>query len=58
MKKTILITIGLIIINLFFLWVHRLAFQSSEPFSALVTLLLHFIFVLMIPYHKIYKKEG
>jgi hypothetical protein len=48
---------GLVLLNLLFFWLHRLVFQSSEPFLVIITLLLHFIVVVKLPYEKIYKKE-
>jgi putative effector of murein hydrolase len=57
MRKALFITIGLVLLNLLFFELHRIAFQSSEPFLVIITFLIHLFVVIKIPYEKIYKKE-
>jgi putative effector of murein hydrolase len=57
MGKTIYITLGLVILNLVFIWVHRIMFQSSEPFLVIITILIHFFVITKIPYKKIYNSK-
>jgi hypothetical protein len=57
MRKVLLITIGLFIVNILFFWLHRVMFQSSLPFLVIITILLHLVFLIYLPYEKIYKKE-
>jgi Ca2+/Na+ antiporter len=57
MRKYFYMTIGLVLLNLLFIWLHRIAFQSSAPFLVIVTFLIHLFVIIRLPYEKIYKKE-
>jgi len=57
MRKYFYVTIGLVLINLLFFELHRIALQSSEPFLVIVTFLIHLFVIIRLPYEKIYKKE-
>jgi hypothetical protein len=57
MRKYFYVTIGLVLINLLFFELHRIAFQSSEPFLVIVTFLVHLFIIIRLPYEKFYKKE-
>jgi putative effector of murein hydrolase len=55
MKRLIIIMIGLVMLNLSLIWLHRIMFQSSEPFLIVFSVLIHLGIMIGIPYRKIFK---
>lgn len=56
MRNTITKILGFIIMNLVFVWFHRLFFQF-EPIFALGSILIHILVLIYFPYNKLKSKE-
>jgi hypothetical protein len=50
--------LGLVVLNLVLIWGHHILFQSPLPFLVLLSILIHVVIIIKIPYEKIFKKEG
>jgi hypothetical protein len=58
MRNMLLKILGLVVLNLVLIWGHHILFQSPLPFLVLLSILIHVVIIIKIPYEKIFKKEG
>ena len=56
MRNSITKMLGFILMNLAFVWIHRVCFQF-EPITAVISVLIHILILIYFPYKGLKPKE-